>query len=271
MCRWLAYTGPSIHLDTLLFIPENSLINQSQVARKGATPTNGDGFGIGWYDRRPEPGLFRDILPAWNDENLRNVAEQIAAPLFFAHVRASTGTSTSRANCHPFRHGHWLFMHNGQIGGFEHIRRQLVMAISPELYPWLTGTTDSEVFFYLALTNGLEEDPPAALSRTVALVQDATQRAGIEAPFRMTSATSDGRRLYALRYASDGPGPSLFYGCGVCLQATGGETLRQPKHSTLVLSEPLDFVKEQWNAVAPSQLLTIADGKVALNDFVPRL
>ena len=118
MCRWLSYSGAPIFLEKLIFEPEFSLIAQSLHARKAAVATNGDGFGVGWYGERPYPGLYRDIRPAWNDDNLRNMSEQIRSRLFLAHVRHSTGTAIARMNCHPFRHGKWLFMHNGQIGGY---------------------------------------------------------------------------------------------------------------------------------------------------------
>ena len=49
MCRWLAYSGSPVLLDDLLFRPDHSLIDQSLHSRLGATTTNGDGFGIGWY------------------------------------------------------------------------------------------------------------------------------------------------------------------------------------------------------------------------------
>ncbi|MCB2055271.1 MAG: class II glutamine amidotransferase, partial [Geminicoccaceae bacterium] len=116
MCRWLVYRGDEIFMEELILQPHNALIHQSLRARLAPTVTNGDGFGVGWYGARPEPGVFRDILPAWNDPNLRNIAQQVRSRLFMAHVRASTGTATSRANCHPFAFGRWLFMHNGQIG-----------------------------------------------------------------------------------------------------------------------------------------------------------
>ncbi len=57
MCRWLAYSGPPIFLDTVLFKPENSLIRQSLQARESRSVTNGDGFGVGWYGHHDKPGL----------------------------------------------------------------------------------------------------------------------------------------------------------------------------------------------------------------------
>jgi glutamine amidotransferase len=50
MCRWLAYTGSPIRLEQALYSPANSLIDQSLHSRLGAEVTNGDGFGVGWYD-----------------------------------------------------------------------------------------------------------------------------------------------------------------------------------------------------------------------------
>ncbi len=147
MCRWLAYSGSPIHMSSLILKPENSLINQSHSASESISALNGDGFGVGWYHSLPEPGQFRDILPAWNDSNLKSVSEQVRSRLFFAHVRASTGTPTSRTNSHPFKFGKWLFMHNGKIGAFERVRRDISLLIAPALFSYLQGTTDSEAFF----------------------------------------------------------------------------------------------------------------------------
>ena len=69
MCRWLAYSGTPIRLEELLVNRERSLIDQSLHSRLGATTTNGDGFGVGWYGEGPIPGLFHSTEPAWNDQN----------------------------------------------------------------------------------------------------------------------------------------------------------------------------------------------------------
>src|SRR6478609_6516783 len=159
MCRFLAYRGEPIFLTDLVCAPSHSLVHQSLHAAEAKTETNGDGFGIGWYGERAEPGLYREVRPAWSDENLRSLCDQVRSGLFFAHVRASTGTSTTRANCHPFAHGRHLFMHNGQIGGYGRIKRRLEALIPDHLYDTRFGTTDSEAIFLLALANGLAEEP----------------------------------------------------------------------------------------------------------------
>lgn len=119
MCRWAAYRGEPLYLEELVSSPAHSLIEQSHCATRAKTATNGDGFGIAWYGDRPEPGRYRDVLPAWSDCNLRSLARQIRSSLFLAHVRAATTGATRRDNCHPFVHGHWSFMHNGQIANFD--------------------------------------------------------------------------------------------------------------------------------------------------------
>ena len=168
---WMAYSGDPILVEDLLFRPKHSLIDQSLHSRLGATTTNGDGFGIGWYGEGPVPALFKSVDPAWNDQNLREIASQVRTPVFLAHVRASTGTPVQRTNCHPFRHGRWLWMHNGALRGFHETKRELLAAVDPSLYPDIEGSTDSEALFFLALTFGLVDDPFTAVSRAVGFVE----------------------------------------------------------------------------------------------------
>src|SRR4051812_15913764 len=170
MCRWLAYSGAPVRIEELLYKPRNSLVVQSLHSQLGVEPTNGDGFGVGWYGDRETPGLFRSIEPAWNDRNLREVAGHVRSGMVLAHVRASTGTPVQQTNCHPFRHGRWLWAHNGAIAGFRSVQRDLALAVAPELFPDIEGSTDSELFFHLALTFGLAQDPPTAVARAVGLI-----------------------------------------------------------------------------------------------------
>ncbi len=183
------------------------------------------------------------MLPAWSDPNLRHLAYQIRAGLFFAHVRASTGTETIRPNCHPFAHGRWLFMHNGQIGGYETVRRELEARIPDKYYPHRQGTTDSELIFYLLLANGLDRDPAGALSAVIEVVEGTMTKAGIKQPFRFTASLTDGETIYAVRHSSDDKPPTLYHG-------TRDDGL-------MVVSEPLDTETEQWRAVPPEHLLIV--------------
>ncbi len=243
MCRFLAYLGVPIFLDELVYTPAHSLIHQSLHATEAKTETNGDGFGLGWYGDREEPGIYHEVLPAWSDQNLRSLCDQIRSGMFFAHVRASTGTALSRANCHPFRHGTDLFMHNGQIGGYKHLKRQIESALPDGLYEQRLGTTDSEALFLLALANGLRAEPVAAMQRTLSQVQSMLDRAGITEPLRFTSCYTDGRTLWAYRWASDDKAPTLYY--------------RQEEGGVLVVSEPIDEGARNWNVVPKQSVLRV--------------
>ena len=155
--------------------------------------------------------MFKGTHPAWNDENLREVATHIRTPLLFAHVRASSGTPVQRSNCHPFRYGRWLWMHNGSLAGFPEVKRDLLMAVDPSLYPHIEGSTDTETLFFLAFTFGLTDDPPTAVARAVGLVEDVGRRHGVEYPVHMTVATTDGEAIWIFRYSSEKATSSLYY------------------------------------------------------------
>jgi predicted glutamine amidotransferase len=255
MCRWAAYLGEEVFLEDIVTAPCHSLIAQSHCAMEAKSPTNGDGFGLAWYGSRPEPGLYRDILPAWSDPNLKSLARQIRSGLFLAHVRASTGTATSRANCHPFVAGRWSFMHNGQIGGFDRLRRGLENSLPDELYHQRHGTTDSELFFLMMLDEGLERDAQGAVERAAARVLHAARYTGIAPSLKLTGAFSDGEALHAVRFASEGVAPTLYMA-----ETAGGRC---------IVSEPFDREGSAWHAVPPSSFVTITRTAVTMRPFAP--
>lgn len=258
MCRWLAYQGEPIFLADLVSRPGHSLVAQSRRCAEAKVDMNGDGFGLGWYGECPQPGLYRDVHPAWSDENLLSLTEQIRSRQFFAHVRASTGTATSRANCHPFRHGNWLFMHNGQIGGYERIRRKVEALIDDRIYPARAGTTDSEAIFLAIVSRDPEADPVAAVAAVLRDIARLMAEAGIAEPLRFTAALADGRRLIAIRMASDDHAPSLYW--------------RRCDKGLSVVSEPLDRTREGWRAVPAGHALTFdGGGEPAFRSLEPML
>jgi glutamine amidotransferase len=275
MCRWLAYAGDPIPMDWLVFEPEHSLIDQSLNSRLGATTTNGDGFGVGWYGETGEvPGLYRSVHPAWNDRNLRELTAHISSRLFFAHIRASTGTAVQETNTHPFRYGRWLFMHNGLVREFARVRRDLALAIDPSLFPALEGSADSEVLFHLALSFGLEDDPPAALERMAGFVESVGAAHGVEHPLQLSVAVTDGEQIVVARYSSERRSRSLFF-------STDARALKQrfPEHERLgllsdearvVVSEPLGELEGAWNEVPESHLGIVRPGDDELRPFTPR-
>jgi glutamine amidotransferase len=273
MCRWLAYSGSPLALEQLLYEPEHSLIVQSLHSQLGAEETNGDGFGVGWYGEQASPAVFRSIEPAWNDRNLRELSGHVRSGLVFAHIRASTGSPVQQTNCHPFRHERWLWMHNGFIGGFDRVKRDLVLEVDPSLFPGIEGTTDTEVFFNLALTYGLTDDPPAAVARTVGFIEAIGRRHSVECPIQMTVATTDGESVWAFRYASRGEPRSLFYSTDVkTLRAQHPEAAvlsEVSDESRLVVSEPLGALAGAWNEVPPSSYGIIQPGADTLARFAP--
>ena len=252
MCRLAAYLGPAIALGQIIVEPRHSLLEQSQHAAEAKLAVNGDGFGFAWYDRQREPGLYRDVLPAWSDGNLPSLCRMIRSRLFLAHVRASTTGETSRVNCHPFAHGHWTFMHNGQVPDIERIRRTLEGLLPDELYAQRRGTTDSELIFLLLLTHGLNDDPAAAVDAVLALLRQHSCYGQGRQAVKLTCVLSDGAAIYAFRHASDGQCPTLY----MRPNAESGWTLA---------SEPLDGVAENWQPLAPDLFVRLdADGCMTL-------
>jgi len=273
MCRWLAYSGTPIPLEELLLKRDRSLIDQSLHSRLGATTTNGDGFGVGWYEEGQPPRVYRSTHPAWNDRNLREIAAGISSPLFMAHIRASTGTAIQETNVHPFRYGKWLWMHNGLIRDFAQVKRELVLAVDPSLFPSIEGTTDSECMFYLALTFGLEDDPVLAVERMVGCVEKTGRDHGVEHPIQMTVATTDGRSIWAFRYSSEGDSRSLYFSTRMdTLKALYPESVltRLSDETRAVVSEPLGDLPGAWNEVPESTVGIIQPGADELRPFAPR-
>jgi predicted glutamine amidotransferase len=273
MCRWLAYSGSPVLLDELIYKPKHSLIDQSLHSRLGAETTNGDGFGIGWYGVGDDPCVFHSIEPAWNDRNLRELARHVESPVVFAHIRAATATPVQLTNCHPFRHGKWLWMHNGVIYGWKDVKRDLVLAVDPSLYPEIEGSTDSEVFFYLALTMGLEDDPHRAVADAVGFIEATGRRHGVEHPIQMTVATTNGESLWAFRYSSQGTSRSLFFSTELhtlkMLYPDDTRLQGLDAESRLVVSEPLGTMVGAWNEVPESSWGVIQPGRDELNSFEP--
>ena len=257
MCRWAAYTGAPIFLEEIVSRPRHSLIHQSHCATECKTAINADGFGIAWYGERSEPGLYRDVMPAWSDPNLRSITSQVRSGLFLAHVRASTGTATSRNNCHPVTHGRWSFMHNGQVGGWDVIRRDADMLIPDELYPHRKGATDSEALFLIAVAEGLDDDPQGAMERAVARLEALSRQKGEGTPMRLTAALSDGQRLYAIRYATDEQAPTLYH------------RWSDTRRGRAVVSEPLEDGETGWETVPQGSFCVFEGPKAQVRAFLP--
>lgn len=248
MCRWVAYSGPEIYLEDLIFHQEHSIVRQSLAASQSAWVTNGDGFGVAWYTNRTAPGLFKDVLPAWNDSNLRSLAAHIQTKLFFAHVRATTGTAVNRSNCHPFVWKNWTFMHNGKIGNWQECRKDIEDLIDHAHYPYREGTTDSEALFLVALSKGLVNNPIYAIQKTLSDVSKIMDKHHANEPMRISCALADGKEIWAFRYSSDDQSPSMYYGSPNTRARSIGD-----RSITTIASEPSDSDATHWTQVDERQ------------------
>ena len=272
MCRFLAYKGAPITLAKLLYQPKNSLIRQSFKAQERSEPLNGDGFGVGFYVKEvdSEPAIFVATTPAWNNRNLRYNASKFRSNCIFAHVRAASVGNVSEANCHPFHYKNFLFMHNGDIGGFPKIKRALRHRLTDELYNWIGGQTDSEHFFALFLNHFLKKqnanssrDAVEALEATIAELKEITGEHGIKEPAYLNLAITDGDWIVATRYVSD-PAltpPTLYHSEGSRFDCEDGVCRMHPadpaEHAVLIVSEKLTDIKEDWRMVSPNHVVTV--------------
>ena len=274
MCRWVAYYGNPIRPEALIYDTQHSLIEQSRRDRLAGGHPNADGVGLGWYGERETPGLYRSTAPAWGDRNLREIAAQVRSPLFLAHIRATTGTPVEQTNCHPFRHGRWLFMHNGFIERYRDLRRELLLAVDPSIFSGIAGTTDSELMFHLALTFGLQEEPLAALERMAGFVEATGRRHDIAEPLQMTVAASDGERLYAARYASGPVVNSLFVTADAsavrALYPGDARFAQFSDEARAVVSEPLGDLPGLWHEVPAGTAIVVQPGEDERVPFKPR-
>lgn len=270
MCRWLAYRGAPVLMENLIIKPKDNLIQQSLHARAPRTPTNGDGFGMGWYDDRPYPGLFKSIRPAWNDMNLLDLAAHIESPLFMAHVRATSMATIQETNCHPYRYKNWLFVHNGQIADFGKVRQKLLAMVAPEYFGNILGSTDSELMFHLALTFGLEHDVPGAVAEMVRNVERVGKEAGLDKSIWMTLGISDGRGLWGFRYGSDGRGPSLYVSPGMEeLAKLNPDAKSLGEDAVCIVSEPIGNYQDTWKPIPENSKLVVDGNGVIMSSFNP--
>ena len=271
MCRWIAYIGKPIFVDTLVVRPAYSLVEQSLNSKfsfrsdGSILATNGDGFGLGWYMHRPEPGLFKTAEPAWSNENVTEICTQVRARIFMAHVRAASTGAIQRTNAHPFKYRNWLFQHNGYLGRFDALRRDLQFDIGEEYFGYLKGTTDSETLFLLALTYGLEENPKKAIERVIERVRLACEQRNVPFDLIMSTALSDGTSIYTVRFASGAHVHTQYYSThAACMQAIDDTADIVPARSVVVVSEPLDQTMEHWNEMPVGAFATIRDGAIEI-------
>ncbi|CAD6443824.1 c3dd40b6-cdd9-4264-ac68-46b3e84ccfcd [Sclerotinia trifoliorum] len=306
MCRFLVYKGSdAILLSKIILDPTHSILNQSFDSRLRLDmrrPHNGDGFGIGYYtepELGPEPCIFTSTIPAWNCINLQRIASKTASPLIFAHVRATTEGSLSDDNCHPFSHGSLLWMHNGGLGGWKHIKRRLGERLADKWYLGVHGGTDSEWAFalYLDTLERMGHNPSAppaqgfgptvlrhAMLATIKQINDfiaaipekTIEEENLDIRSLLNFAIADGHSVVCTRYVSSktDEAASLYYSSGTTWKDKGNkgeyQMDRRDKGADIVLvaSEPLTFERESWVTVPTNSILTIHKQTVMVHPII---
>ncbi len=276
MCRFVLYQGPPLALGSLVVDPANSIIKQSLRARETDDPLNGDGFGVAWYapDMSAEPATFRSFTPAWSNRNLLELARVTKSGCILAHVRAATpGLPISELDCHPFTAGPYSMMHNGDLGGFRQMRRQIISGLSDRAFDAVHGGTDTEHLFAMVLdrlwsssSRGSAEHLTDALTSAVKDVLALSRRVGVKDESYLNIALSDGNRSVALRFTTADPShaSSLYFHTGrryIC----EGTVCRmvEPEHgqgTAIVCSEPLSD-DPGWQKVPVNHLVVVHDDR----------
>lgn len=168
MCRFLLYVGPEVLVSSVVIDPDHGLLQQASKAHDKITPLNADGFGVAWYvpSISPIPACFRDVSPAWSNQNLKQISRVSKSHCIFAHVRAASLGNVMQTNCHPFTFKNLTFMHNGTVPHYKFIKRKLGNTLSDRAFHLIQGTTDSEMMFAMFVTHferlvgeqGIEDD-----------------------------------------------------------------------------------------------------------------
>lgn len=277
MCRLVAYLGHEVLLENVIVKPNNSIVMQSLHARETRFPTNGDGFGLGWYSPgiSENPALFRSISPAWNDDNLLHLAAKIKSPVFFAHVRAASSGGVTHYNCHPFIHGPWMLMHNGEICDFIMVKRHLRRLLDDDIYNWIKGGTDSEHLFalFLQLAKGRDLTKLTVvaelLQATFKQIEKLVKKYGKPGPCYFNICLTDGKRLLATRYCTDKNlrVETMHYSVGSRFEVRDGGYHMLPEDgkrgSLLVASEKLTNFDAEWREV-PANHMMIVDNDLSI-------
>ena len=239
-------------------------------------PHNGDGFGFGYYtppSLGPDPCIFTSTTPAWNCINLSRLASKTTSSLIFAHVRATTEGSIADFNCHPFSHGSLMFMHNGNIACWRHIKREIALSVGQKWFTGVQGNSDSEWAFALFLDcldkAGFDPDGEEcalhgfghtvlrkAMLQTIKRINgfvDATpselRDETVDKRSLLNFAVSDGHSVVCTRYVSSttDEAASLYFSSGTSWKQGEGpgqyKMERRDKGADIVLvaSEPLTF------------------------------
>jgi predicted glutamine amidotransferase len=157
MCRLLAFTS----LERKSFYDVVGSDFEKFVA---LSAEHKDGWGIGY-----EGEVVKDINPAKESDLLAETGKKLETAGALFHLRlASKGITINIDNNHPFTHGTTTFMHNGTIRPSDTAEQ----FISQKYRELITGTTDSERFFYAVLSQIDELGLVEGVRKSVNLIRE---------------------------------------------------------------------------------------------------
>ncbi len=165
-----------------------------------------DGWGVAYYvDGAPH--VTRSPQFALNDQLFHRLSGVVSSETVLAHVRKATQGDNTVLNCHPFQYGRWVFAHNGDIPNFSETRQRLLSEIAPRLRRFVLGDTDSEVVFYILLTQlsgygplarrHSAEDVACAVKSTITRVREICDSTENATRALLTMMVTDGETLVA--------------------------------------------------------------------------
>lgn len=219
MCRALLYLGNDIALDSLFYLPDNSLIKQSYNPQLMTGLLNLAGFGFAVWNknsRNPQlPNLYKTCGLPFHDKILRNISVKSTADCMLAHVRGvfyNVSETVSMENVHPFLYQgtNVAFAHNGDLFNHNAIKYDVIKYVKPQFKSQIFGTTDSELMYALFISqlktaegHQTIEEIFAALLDTIEILKKVRKknRIAISSPLNMF--ISNGRVIVATRYIMD--------------------------------------------------------------------
>ena len=257
MCRLFGLLGnPRTPADPWLASTDRSLLAQSHASEERAQR---DGWGIAWYSGTRVVRVEQGTGGAFEEpDRFAAAARSAQGPVVVGHVRKASnplGLSRERLlgleNCQPFRHGSYLFAHNGGIPLPRETRPRL-----GRFEELVLGVNDSEVIFWLLVKHTeTVGDPLQAYVRTVRDLVDVWEQDGRpdSEPFSALNLifTRGPNELWAFCLWRGEHGTGLFDPTRAYFDMTYVADAKQ----CIVGSEPFDSRRSDWRDLRNGQYL----------------